>query len=64
MDDTHTPTETRSRYVTRSVSLFPEQDATVSAFAKDSGIENYSVALRMIINEWLRMKTDELQRTK
>jgi hypothetical protein len=56
-------TESTSRYLTRSVSLFPEQDAAVTAFAKDSGLENYSAALRMIINQWLRYEAEKHQRT-
>lgn len=55
-------TEPTSRYITRSVSLFPEQDTAVSAFAKESGLENYSAALRMIINQWLRYEAEKHQR--
>lgn len=47
-------TQDTSGFIRRSISLYPEQDAAVSAFAKDSGLENYSAALRMIINQWLR----------
>lgn len=46
-------------YIRRSVSLFPTQDAAVVAFAKDSGLENYSAALRMIINQWLRYEAEK-----
>lgn len=52
-------TESTRNYITRSVSLFPTQDAAVTAFAKDSGLENYSAALRMIINQWLRYETEK-----
>lgn len=48
-------------YIRRSVSLFPEQDAAITAFAKDSGLENYSAALRMIINQWVRYETERHQ---
>lgn len=58
MSDTQTA-EPTSRYITRSVSLFPEQDATITAFAKDSGLENYSAALRMIINQWVRYEAEK-----
>lgn len=47
--------ETQSAgFIRRSVSLYPVQDAAVEAMAKDSGLENYSAALRMIINQWLK----------
>lgn len=64
MSDTPDQVESTSKYITRSVSLFPTQDATVSSFAKDSGLENYSAALRMIINEWQKMKLEQLQTAK
>lgn len=51
-------------YIRRSISLYPEQDATVFQFAKDSGLENYSAALRMIINEWRKLKLEQLQTAK
>lgn len=52
--------EEDSGFIRRSISLYPEQDATVSQFAKDSGLESYSSALRFIINEWRRLKLAEL----
>ena len=54
MTDASATVESTSKYITRSVSLYPAQDAAVMAYAKDSGLENYSAALRMIINQWLR----------
>jgi len=60
MSDTQA-VEPMSRYITRSVSLFPEQDAAIAAFAKDSGLENYSAALRMIINQWVRYEAERHQ---
>lgn len=56
-----TPRINDTSYVRRSVSLFPAQDATVTAFAMDSGLQNYSAALRMIINQWLRYETKKRQ---
>lgn len=52
--------EEGSGFIRRNISLYPEQDATVSQFAKDSGLESYSSAVRFIINEWRRLKMDEL----
>lgn len=50
-------------YIRRSVSLYPVQDAAVTAFAKDSGLENWSAALRMIINQWLRYEAEKAKIT-
>ena len=52
--------ETDSGFIRRSVSLYPIQDSVVMAYAKDSGLENYSAALRMIINQWLRYEQARL----
>ena len=51
---------TDSGFIRRSVSLYDIQDAAVMAYAKDSGLENYSAALRMIINQWLRYEQARL----
>jgi hypothetical protein len=48
--------------VRRSISLPPLQDAAVMAFAKDSGIDNFSIALRVIITQWLRYEAEKAQR--
>lgn len=61
MSDSPVATESTSKYITRSVSLFPTQDNAVSEFAKTSGLENYSAALRMIINQWLRYEVEKHQ---
>lgn len=45
--------------VRRSISLPPLQDAAVMAFAKDSGIDNFSIALRVIITQWLRYEAEK-----
>lgn len=47
--------------VRRSISLSPLQDATVSAFAKDNGIDSFSTALRIIITQWVRYETEKHQ---
>lgn len=47
-------------FIRRSVSLYSVQDAAVVAKAKDSGLENYSAAMRMIITEWLRYEQARL----
>lgn len=60
MTDASVTVESTSKYITRSVSLFPTQDAAISAFAKDSGLENYSAALRMIVNQWLQYEAARL----
>lgn len=39
----------------RSISLYPEQHATIAQFAADSGL-GYSAALRFIIQDWVRLK--------
>lgn len=45
--------------VKRSISLSPQQDAAVSAFAKDNGIDSFSTALRIIITQWLRYEAEK-----
>ncbi len=49
-------------WVRRSISLPPLQDAAVMAFAKDSGIDSFSIALRVIITQWLRYEAEKAQR--
>lgn len=60
MTDASATGESTSKYITRSVSLYPVQDAAIAAYAKDSGLENYSAALRMMINQWLRYEQARL----
>lgn len=52
-------------WVRRSISLFPEQDAMIEELAREMaeapGRENYSAALRRIINEWGRQRADNSQ---
>lgn len=45
-----------------SISLYPLQVATVQQYANDSGLENFSSALRVIITEWARAKSAEAVR--
>lgn len=52
-------TDDDAGFIRRSISLYPTQDAAVTAFAKDSGLENWSAALRMIINQWLRYEAEK-----
>lgn len=62
MSDTANPedhVQDDTGFIRRSISLYPTQDAAVTAFAKDSGLENWSAALRMIINQWLRYETEK-----
>lgn len=39
-----------------SVSLYPEQHALVTRLARETGLENVSAVLRLIISEWAQMK--------
>lgn len=54
-------TEEERGWVRRSISLPPPQDAAVAAFAKDSGIDSFSIALRVIITQWLQYEAEKHQ---
>lgn len=56
---TNTQVEVDSSYIRKSISLFPEQDNAIIKLAAESGLENYSAALRMIINQWQRDRANE-----
>lgn len=45
-----------------SISLYPEQYELLKRFARESGLENISAALRLIINEWARKREEAEQR--
>jgi hypothetical protein len=61
MTDTQATEVDLTNVVRRSVALYPEQDAIIEAYASETaespGRENYSQALRRIINEWARERS-------
>ena len=44
----------------KGISLYPEQDAVIAQFAKESGL-GYSAAIRFIIQDWVKLKRSAIQ---
>lgn len=44
----------------KTITVHPNQWATVEAFAKDQGYSTASAALRRIIDEWIQFKTAQV----
>lgn len=56
-------TEEERGWVRRSISLPPLQDAAVMTYAEESGIGSFSIALRVIITQWMRYEAERNERT-
>ena len=46
--------------ITRNISIYPDQEAVIVQFARESGLESVSAALRFIINDWVNLKRAEI----
>jgi len=49
-----------SMVVVKGISLYPQHWAVIASYAKDMGYPSLASALRRILDEWVELKTAEL----